>query len=493
MTDSPSAVLLLRFDLLDRHLQLHGFPATSPWWHATVRRFYESGCRQLVLRAGRRAGKSSTLTRLAVVEALWGTHHIPPGDIGVVAFISTTRDEATQRLRTIEAILDTLEEKYRRSGDAIELIERRIVFKVFPANIAGVSGFTCICAICDEVAKWRDVDTGANPASEVLASLRPTMATQPSARIILSSSPLGILDAHHDAFEAGDSSFQVTAHATSWEANPTLTEQGTRELEPDEATWSREYAAIPQAEAESSLYTAHEVDLAMRADPLTLGPEHGHFYQAAMDPATRKDAWTVVVATMRVTSAGLLQRSVVLAREWRGTRAVPLSPKAVLSEIALLLRPYDLDSVFTDQASGDALRDIGATLKPELFLVVEPTTATSRVSMYENLKTRLENGEVELPPDPQIKADLLGVRKRITRAGVTLELPRMGGRHCDYAPAIALVMSKHFDEPPQRLAGVNAAEAGKQRRLRAHIAKQERPWWQQQAPTDRGPGADWRR
>src|SRR5690606_29101698 len=122
------------------------------------------------------AGKSSSLCLFAVAFALaYDVSQIPPGDVGVVAFISTTRDEASQRLRTIRAILDALRIAYRPIEHGIELVGRRIVFKVFPASIAGVSGFTAILVVCDEVAKWRDADTGANPATDVLAAVRPTM------------------------------------------------------------------------------------------------------------------------------------------------------------------------------------------------------------------------------------------------------------------------------------------------------------------------------
>ena len=81
---------------LERALVDAGFPAMTPWWRDALASFYESGRRQLVLRVGRRGGKSSTLCRVAVLEALFGEHYVPPGDVGVVAIISTSRDEAGQ-------------------------------------------------------------------------------------------------------------------------------------------------------------------------------------------------------------------------------------------------------------------------------------------------------------------------------------------------------------------------------------------------------------
>ena len=239
---------------LDTKLVAKNFPALSPFWKATLESFLCSDARQLVLRVGRRGGKSSSLCRLGVAFALgYDVKQIPPGDVGVVAFISVNRDEASQRLRTIKAILDALGTSYRPVDGGIELVGLPIVFKVFSATVGGVSGFTSILIVCDEVAKWRNSDASANPAEEVLASVRPTLASQPQSRIILSSSAMGCGDAHAEAFDVGDDDFQTVAFAESWIANPTITESATRKLEKDPATWAREYACIPQVGGANAL------------------------------------------------------------------------------------------------------------------------------------------------------------------------------------------------------------------------------------------------
>jgi len=227
-------MIVANLDPMERALINRGFPGMTDWWRTTITEFYRSGRRQLVLRVGRRGGKSTTLCRVAVLEALYGGHSIPPGDVGVVAIVSVSRDQSAERLRTVRAILDALRIGYRPIDGGIELTGAPIVFKTFAASIAGVSGFTCICAICDEVSKWRDNDSGTNPASEVLSSLRPTLAGQPHARIFLSSSPMGTGDAHAKAFDLGDTEFQRTAHAPTWIARPSLSEIETRALEPHE-------------------------------------------------------------------------------------------------------------------------------------------------------------------------------------------------------------------------------------------------------------------
>ncbi len=432
---TPHAVeVLRRFDLLDRHLQSCGFPATSPWWRETIQRWYETGRWRAVLRVGRRGGKSSTLCRLAVVEALYGHHKVPPGDVGVVAIVSARRPDALERLRTIAAILDALGTPYTPKGDSLEVTGRRLVFTVFTASIAGVSGFTSVFVFLDEVAKWRDSDTGANPAAVVIASISPTLATMPNGRIVLSSSPMGLLDAHADAFSLGDTAAQVVAHAPTWVANPSLTEQGTREREQDEVVWAREYAAIPQAEAETSLFSALLVDRACRAT-LDVPPDDRHHYVATIDPATRGNAWTLVVACLSDTQV----RRVVLAREWIGSKTRPLSPGAIFKEIADLIRPYRLSYVSSDQFAEDALRELARPHGLSL-LVDKPWTQTAKADAYDALRTLLQERKLELPADATVKTDLLGVRVRLTRAGITYELATQGSRHSDYAPAIAMAV-----------------------------------------------------
>jgi hypothetical protein len=70
----------------------------------------------------------------------------------------------------------------------------------------------------------------------------------------------------------------------------------------------------------------------------------------------------------------------------------------------------------------------------------------SKTESFESLRARIADGAVELPDDPAVRADLLAIRKVVTRNGIGIELPRTtDGRHCDYAPALALAVSKTAD------------------------------------------------
>lgn len=423
-------VILRRYDQLDRLLVSKGFPPTSKWWREFIERWYRSGKKQSVIRAGRRAGKSSTLCRLGVVEALYGEHMIPPGDIGWVAVVSMRRNDALERLRTIAAILDALGVNYVPKGDTIELPGRRTGFAVYTASIGGVSGFTAIFLFLDEVAKWKDNDTGVNPANEVIKSIRPTILTQKNAKMVLSSSPMGHHDAHADEYAKGENAQQIIAHAASWEANPTITEADTRALEENEIIWLREYKAIPQAEDELSLLTEASLKRCMRADFVPKDPRHT--YVATMDPATRGNAWTLAITTM---TDGRV-RQVVFTHEWIGSKQKPLKAGEVFKEMAPMLAAYDLRHVHSDQWSEDTLRELA---QPHgVYLVVDPAWSVStKADAYDGLRTLVRDKLFEFSGE-QVLTDLLGIREKITRSGILYDLAVKGPRHSDFAPTVAM-------------------------------------------------------
>lgn len=195
------------------------------------------------------------------------------------------------------------------------------------------------------------------------------------------------------------------------------------------------------ADPEMSLFTASDLDAVTRPNPIDVPPVHGQFYVAAMDPATRADAWTLVIAT-RLRS-GIIQ--IVRAQQWQASKGAPLSPEAVLRDMSETLRPYNVSRVTTDQWAADALADLGA--RYNLWLHSENITATKKVELFESMRAMVLAKRVELPPVRELQDDIRRVRKRVTQSGITIELPRAGGRHCDYAFATALALAQPVGEP----------------------------------------------
>lgn len=489
----PNA-FLRRFWAMDAALVVARFPATSPWWRAELERFFRSGRRRWIIRAGRRAGKSSTLCRLAVAWALWGAWSIPPGDVAVTAFISLDRDEASARLRTIAAILRALGVSFDERSDEIELRDKPLVFRVVTCSIRSV-GFTSVAVFGDEMARWESRDTAANPAREVMASLRPTMATQAHAFEVCSSSPWGTEDYHHELHEAGDTDHQVTSRAATWEANPTLSEQRTRELEPDERAWSREYAAIPGGTVTDSWF-GNAVDTAIDTDP----PEpilSWVRYYVGIDAAFASDRFGYCVVSSRAAPrdprAPTRVRRITRVHEvnsWKPDRSPFEMALRLKSEVCVRYNvgsEEDSSRVFSDQFEGFSFRELARNAG--VYIQVIPWTGgasdTSKMARFKAVRMAMLEGAFKIPNDPALLRELRSARGVLLPSGnERIEMPRTSAGHGDRVSAMVLAASMALSfgaqEPPPgpkpELTPNELARAHKER-LAADLARRRQREW----------------
>lgn len=456
--------------MLDDKLVRKGFPPMAPWWKEQLMAFYSRDLLTIVLRVGRRGGKSSTLCRVAAAEGLYGEHVVPPGDVGVVPFVSVDKREARMRLRTIKAILDALKVPYRATREEIELLDRAVMFRVFAATIAGVSGFTSIGVFCDEVAKWKDTDVGTNPANEVLGSITPTLSTQPLARMFLSSSPWSTLDAHYDAFERGNVDGQMVAKATTWEANPTLPEKRTHVLEPDERKWAREYAAIPQA-AVANAFEPAMIDRAMREPPraqlgkpvLVIDPSSGGLttgdaftccvVQWAW-PTIEEEPWVTYeehgvhyyvldeneerVPNPEYVKLQRRHRPFIWFRRLGAFKAAfsgGLRSEQIIERLRDVCEEEGIDDVHSDQREAFALEALFRAAG--LRFAAHHWNQPNKVQAVATLKRWLSEGSIVLEPHPALRKELGHFSEKVTPSGMITYGAR-GKAHDDY---VALLLT----------------------------------------------------
>ena len=233
----------------------------------------------------------------------------------------------------------------------------------------------------------------------------------------------------------------VVVKAPGWDMNPILwTPEAVRDAEEKDPQAFRTDVAAEFAQPEESLVTQQSLDAATRASPLVEPPKPNVQYSAAIDPATRGNAWTLIIACQE----GTMKR-VVLAKQWVGSSALPLRPAAVLAEIAKLCKSYRVGVLDSDQYYGDALRDLAAQVK--LILIVHAWTEKEKLSKFLALKTMFEQGMVEIPSDNSLRADLGRVKKVLKGNGSTISFPRTSdGRHCDYAPCLALALARYWKD-----------------------------------------------
>ena len=260
--------------------------------------------------------------------------------------------------------------------------------------------------------------------------------------------------------------------------------------EEDELAYKTDFLA-EFADVAESLYGGL-IEQCTRKTPLELPPQRGHEYIAVMDPATRGNAWTLVIGTR----TGRKKR-VALARQWQGSKLRPLKSSAVLSEIAQICKPYGVTSVITDQWAADVLRDMALEAlrdedgkKIELDLIIEDWTASNKTAAHLALAAEMaEDGNyIELPPDPLVAKDLRVVKKRPTQASISIDIPQTtDGRHGDYASAMAKLFHRWIEEDRAAPSPVGVDEYWRERE-RLDIASeieqieqsQGKEWWEHQ-------------
>lgn len=430
----PKPRLYLQLLELDERLRAAGWPGLSAFWKRTLQRFFGSKARRLVLRVGRRGGKSLTMCKLALLIALCGewTAALPPGELGVLAFLSVDKEEAASRLRTITAMLDALGEPYARRGDEVELERRPALFRVLTATVAGVVGRTCISVFADEVSRWKDAETGANPAREIIASVAPSMATIREARLFLVSSPWSETDFHAQEFERGDTEHQQVAQAATWEANPTLTEDQTKALEPHGPTWLREYAGRPTA-GSTSICSRAEYDACETKGVDRREPVAGGFYAHLADFGFRVDSTAILTmhqelraASDRIDEVVALDRLSVLAP----TPLRKVTPVDAVRALADHVREFGGGPVYCDQFHFDSMAAL--CLERGIKLVQLPDTPTALTTRIRSLQARFAAGTVSLIEHETLRREVLAAQLQLHAGGrMTLRAPDRRGAHDD--------------------------------------------------------------
>jgi hypothetical protein len=486
------AAFLAAYDRLDAVLVKAGFPATSPWWRAQIERFFRARRRRWVIRAGRRAGKSSTLCRLAACWALAGPWSVPLGDTAVIPFVSLDRDEAAGRIRTISEILTALGVPHEPTSDEIYLPSRRLKFSVRTCSVRAV-GFTSVAIFADEMARWSSRDDSANPAREVMGSLRPTAATQPFAFEVCSSSAWSTVDYHAELFAQGCNEHQITSFAATWTANPTITELDTYGLEPDENTRLREYAGEP-----STILTKGLNDPALvRAARTRKIPSWFHkrgaaaicFDASAGHPGGDAFAWAI----MQWWEENPLETFLIVRAENARGCEVRISPRTKAPirrldrpEMAPILRVEfcdKLDAPFHDtwapsriakriaadgsrfgcrDARGDQWSEHSYQehLKNQgIRMFYHPLTATSKVMACQMLRQWLDAGVLAIADSPaadDLCHELSVYQETMTAAG-TMRYSAPSGQHDDLVACLLQAsLSMQSDNPRERIGGKSA-------------------------------------
>lgn len=204
------------------------------------------------------------------------------------------------------------------------------------------------------------------------------------------------------------------------------------------------------ATPEESFFSVQLVEACMRValkEPRLNGAE----YAAFIDPATRSNAFTLVIVTRRGNTL-----VVACAMQWIGTRNNPLDTGFVLTEIGAVIKEYGIEFVTTDQYMGDALKTQAQERGFNLYQL--NLSHAEKLQRALKFRTKLGLREIELCPvttwragltetTQHLRDDVKRVRRVVTQETVKVHLPiTEDGRHTDFWPPLSMAMGAYLDD-----------------------------------------------
>jgi hypothetical protein len=389
--------------------------------------------REAFVVCGRRSGKSFMSAVIASFLAVqdW-TRYLGAGERGHVFIIATDKAQASIIKGYVSGIFHstkTLRSMLRKeTGEALEL-RNAITIMVKTASFRTVRGYTLLACILEEMAFYRS-DESANPDKEILAAVRPALATIPESLLLGISTPYSRAGALWDMYRAN---FGQPGRTLIWKAptktmNPTVSDEVIEAAMRDDPEAARaEWLAEWRSDV-SQFITLDLLEAVTVPDRKELPPAKGLAYVAFLDPSGgRQDSMTLAIAHLD----GRTDRVVVdAAREARP----PFAPKSVVEEFAQLLKDYGIREATSDRFGGEwvveAFRDQGIEVQPAEMTASE---------LYAEALPLITNGAVELLDHQRLRGQFTNLERR-TRPGGKDMISHFRGSHDDLANAAAGAM-----------------------------------------------------
>ncbi len=378
---------------------------------------------------GRRGGKSRILALIAVYLATFRDWrpYLAPGEKGYVTVIAADRRQARTIMNYVRAFLTgtpLLAPLVAKDNTEDIELTAGVVIEVATCSYRTIRGRTIIAALCDEIAFWSD-DTSANPDTEVLAALRPAMATIPGALLLAASSPYAKRGA---LWQACKRHFGKDGPVLVWRAptrvmNPSLPQSVIDEAyEADPASAAAEFGAEFRSDVASFL-DRQLVENAVDADVLVRSPAAGITYRAFADPSGgASDAFTLGIAHAEGDAAIL---------DCLYERKPPFSPVEVVGEVAALLRSYGLTSATGDRYAAQWVVDAFARAN-----VTYTHSERDRSAIYADCLPLFTSGRARLIDNPRLVGQFAGLERRTTTGGRD-RIDHAPGAHDDLSNAAA--------------------------------------------------------
>jgi hypothetical protein len=399
---------------------------------------------ELVAVVGRRGGKSRAIAALACFLAGLRDHHnvLAPGERALVLCIAPDTRQAHVVLDYCEAIFQSspiLRQLIRnRTSDTLELTNG-VDIEVRAASFRRLRGHTFIAAIADEAAFYFADESSANPDSEILAAVRPGLATT-GGLLAMISSPYAKRGELFEAYRrhygpAGDPRILV-AQGTSRDFNPSLPQAVIdRALERDHAAASTEYLAQFRSDIETFI-AREQVDACVEHGVYERAPIKGVRYFSFTDPSGGS-------SDSMVCAVGHMDDDMLVIDAIREIRS-PFDPESAVEEIAQLLALYKVDATTGDRYSGQ-----WCAQSFEKRSINYEHSEQNKSQLYIEMLPRLNAKTIRLLDHPRMINQICLLERRTVRGGRD-SIDHPPNTHDDIANAIAglcgIAASKHsFD------------------------------------------------
>lgn len=410
--------------------------------------------------AGRRSGKSFISSVISVYLALFHDWkpYLSTGEKGWIFIIATDRAQAKIIKNYVSGILNS-SPLFRRAvkkelRDEIEL-ENGIIISIKTCDFRSVRGYTCLGAILEELAFWRD-EQSANPDTEVLTALRPSLSTVPDSLLLGISTPYsrsGVLwEMYRKRSERGAA---LTWQAPTRVMNPTISKKLMDDaLKEDYAAGKAEWLAEFREDIESFL-PLELIEQAVIPGRIELSPLEGITYHGFCDPSGgRQDSMTLAIAHKDSNTSKVVLDCLREARP-------PFVPKEVVQDFSQVLKSYGVTQVESDRYAAEW---VNSSFRDHSIMIENSELPASEI--YLNFLPLISNGSVELLDSKRLVSQLRGLERRARSGGKDLVAHYPGG-HDDLANAAAgaCVLASKIDSYRLPSPSLGLVEKSKKRSL----------------------------
>jgi len=395
-------------------------------------------CRELVIAAGRRAGKDAIASLICAWFAMTfrPEGRVRAGERPLILMVGADRSQAKNLLRFTRALFEVPTLKgliTRETADGFEL-SNGIDISVGTADFRTIRGRTVLLCVMTELAFYSGENSASSDKEVYRAVLPATASLGDQAMIVMISSVhrrSGLLYERWTKAYGKDDANTLVIQATTRQLNPTISQELVDDaLAADAQSAAAEYESAWRDDL-SSYCTLAEVLACVDTGITVRPPVPGLKYVGFIDASSgRSDSYTCAVAS-RDGDIGVLHAVVEIP--------APADPVTATSTVAAVLKSYGLTEVFGDRY---AVGFVAAELSRHGLTLQH--TNKSRSDLYRELLPALRSRRVRLLDNERANSQFATLERRALPAGgERIDHPSHGGAKDDVANAIAgaLVMT----------------------------------------------------